>query len=545
MILPRNLPILLAILLSGVSLAGQSSSAPTPGLRLFSPLMTTTAFLVDTNGVRVHSWSTAHPPGNGLQLLPDGTLLRAAQTVTVSGLAGTGGGLQRFALDGTLLWDFSHNGPTYRTHHDIEPMPNGNVLLIVWYDLTVAQAVAAGRNPALIQGSVFRPDRIIEVQPTGPTTGQVVWEWDAMDHVVQDFDPAQANYGNVAASPGKLDINYPPNAAQASDWLHTNGIDYDPVNDWIVMSSPFTNEVYIIDHGTTTAEARGSTGGRWGRGGDILWRWGNPLAYRAGAAADQQLFFVHDPRFVPPGRPGAGNLTLFNNRWAANQSAVFELVLPRNGSGALVIGPNGRYGPVAPVWSYAAVGFYSGIVSSAERQANGNTLICSGAQGWLFEVTATGQIVWQYSTRGTETLVFHTHLVDQSLWAGATTISAAAGGTVRLDLIGGSEHAQDLYLVAGSLGGTTPGIVYQGVTIPLNADPFFFATIANPNTAILQQTYGALDANGRATAFLNVPPGVIPTALVNAQIDLAYVSAGAVVPLLNHASRPVSLRIVP
>ena len=60
------------------------------------------------------------------------------------------------------------------------------------------------------------------------------------------------------------------------DWLHTNGIDYNAEYDLIVLSVPRMNELWVIDHSTTTEEALGSTGGRWGKGGDLLWRWGNP-----------------------------------------------------------------------------------------------------------------------------------------------------------------------------------------------------------------------------------------------------------------------------
>ena len=40
--------------------------------------------------------------------------------------------------------------------------------------------------------------------------------------------------------------------------------------------------------------------------------------------------------------------------------------------------------------------FYADIVSNAERLPNGNTLICSGVRGRLFEVTTSGRIVWEY-----------------------------------------------------------------------------------------------------------------------------------------------------
>lgn len=60
-----------------------------------------------------------------------------------------------------------------------------------------------------------------------------------------------------------------------------NGIDYNPVLDQIALSTHNLNEWYIIDHSTTTAEAATSSGGNSGKGGDLLYRWGNPAAYQA------------------------------------------------------------------------------------------------------------------------------------------------------------------------------------------------------------------------------------------------------------------------
>jgi hypothetical protein len=65
-----------------------------------------------------------------------------------------------------------------------------------------------------------------------------------------------------------------------------NSIDYNPDLDQIALSVKGNSEAWIIDHGTTTAQAAGHTGGRRGQGGDLLYRWGNPLTYRAGTAND-------------------------------------------------------------------------------------------------------------------------------------------------------------------------------------------------------------------------------------------------------------------
>ena len=66
---------------------------------------------------------------------------------------------------------------------------------------------------------------------------------------------------------------------------------YNAALDQIMISPRHLSEIYIIDHSTTTAEAAGHTGGTHNKGGDILWRWGNPQVYRQGNSSNQKLFF--------------------------------------------------------------------------------------------------------------------------------------------------------------------------------------------------------------------------------------------------------------
>jgi len=51
------------------------------------------------------------------------------------------------------------------------------------------------------------------------------------------------------------------------------------------------------------------------------------------------------------------------------------------------------------VWEYREKresDFFSPRISNAQRLPNGNTLICEGDFGRLFEVTMDGEIVWEY-----------------------------------------------------------------------------------------------------------------------------------------------------
>ena len=131
-------------------------------------------------------------------------------------------------------------------------------------------------------------------------------------------------------------------------------------------------------------------------------RWGNPQAYRAGSAADQQLFAQHDARWVPAGSPGAGHILVFNNgrgRPGEEFTSIDELIPPLNKNGTYTLDAGGAYDPVKPYWSYTSpskTNFYAGHISGAERLPNGNTLICSGEKGRLFEITPGGEVVWEY-----------------------------------------------------------------------------------------------------------------------------------------------------
>ena len=534
----------LAVLALGVLTIGAPAQSPGSGLRLYESINTKSVMLVDSNGTTVHQWQTQFRPGLGVDLLSDGTLIRAIQdpgSGQASTIGGAGGGVQRYAYDGTLLWNFRYNQPGVLSHHDIEPLPNGNVLLIAWEEKTNAEAIAQGRRPALL-GPVpfFLPDHIIEVQPTGPNSGTIVWEWHVWDHLIQDHDPTKANYGVVANHPELIDINYPPAIYSNGDYNHANGIDYDPIHDWIVISSLRQSEIWIIDHSTTTAEAAGHTGGRWGKGGDLLYRWGNPEAYGAGPASARRLGRQHAPRFIPSGYPGAGNLTVFNNQFRSTQSAVFELVLPLDPSGNFLLTPGAAYGPAAPLWSYTTPGLYSFVMSSAQRMPNGNTLICSADQEWVFEVEPSGQKVWERFENQNRP-IFHAHYIERALWADGDQLSAAAGGRIDFDLLQGTPAAGNLYLLLCSASGTTPGTPLFGVHIPLNFDPWFAASATYPNAApIFAQTLGTLTPLGRGSAAFGLPGG-LPGGY---QLDFSYLSFQPAPLMLQSASNPVPVRIL-
>lgn len=410
-----------------------------PGYVFIAPLNGTQTHLIDRAGEVRHTWQHDSSPASGSYLLADGTLLRCGRAETDVHFrgGGIGGVLQMVAPDGELLWSWRYADENNHHHHDIEPLPNGNLLLIAWERISQADAGLHGRDKHHVGKAGLWSDKVLEIRPVPPDRAEVVWEWHAWDHVVQDAYPQREAFGFPADFPGRIDVNAdhrdapPLDASQraaveareegmaalgyvggetpddeelakldeSGDWMHTNSIDYHPELDLILLSSPELGEIFLIDHSTTPAEARTAKGGRWGRGGEILWRWGNPRTYGAGTDGDARLWYQHDPSFLPQ-TDGEQRVLVFNNgsgRPGKSYSSVLELVLPLNADQGFLRPEGGAFGPQEPAWEYAQPeGFYSAFISGARRLPGGNTLICSGAAGRVFEVNPGGEVLWDY-----------------------------------------------------------------------------------------------------------------------------------------------------
>ena len=375
------------------------------GYTLFSPMVSLKTFLINNSGGIVHSWESSYKPALSVYLLENGDLLRTA----FPGFSpqfwggGIGGRVERFDWNGTRLWSFEYSTVQYCLHHDVQMLPNGNILMIAWEYKSAEEAISEGRNPASLPQGELWPDHLIEVKPTGPTTGDIVWEWHVWDHLIQDFDPTKENYGVVQDHPELVDINY--GGRMLADWTHINSVDYNEQYDQILLSVLLFDELWVIDHSTTTEEAAGHTGGRYGKGGDLLYRWGNPLTYKRGEDSDRMLFNQHDAEWIKPGLPGAGNILIFNNgldRPGGEYSSIEEITTPIEANGTYYLSPGSTYGPTQSTWSYSAenpLDFFAINLGSAQRLPNGNTLICDGPQGRFFEVTNEKEIVWEYENQ--------------------------------------------------------------------------------------------------------------------------------------------------
>jgi hypothetical protein len=419
----------------------KASEGLAEGYVMFTVPNSALIYLINRKGEVVHQWKGNYSVDVlGGYLMDDGSLIQCAidPDYPVFGHGGPYGRIQKINWDSKMLWDYELANREEIVHHDIAVMSNGNILAITYELTSYDDAIAWGRKPEMIPKDGPWLEKIIEIEPQGKYDGRIVWEWHVKDHLIQDFDATKTNYGAPKDHPELLDFNMghpvPPSISQDSldilkekgmaerndtpgslgaDIYHFNAINYNEALDQIAISSPHLNEVFIIDHSTTTSEASGHAGGKSGKGGDFLFRWGNPRNYQRGDSTNQQLFGQHDVRWIEEGKPGAGNLTIFNNHPPSevdffqevmgnpskNYSAVYEITPPLDSKGMYLIEKNKPFGPEKPSWVYVSedtLAFYSPFISSSHRMHNGNTLINEGARGRFFEVTPAGKIVWEY-----------------------------------------------------------------------------------------------------------------------------------------------------
>ena len=372
------------------------------GYVLFTPNSSDTTYLIDKCGYRIHDWASTHPPALSVYLMNDGSILRTARSTPSSFSAGGQGGIiERIDWNGSITWSFKLANSVECMHHDIYPMSNGNILAIVWDSKTPAEAKAAGRDTTHI-GTTLWSEKIIELQPLGTDSAIIVWQWKLWDHLVQSYDATKPNFGVVSDHPELINLNYFTGSATSTDWHHINAIDYDESLDQIILSGHNFCEFYIIDHSTSTAEAATHSGGTYGKGGDLLYRWGNPQTYGRGTATDKKLFGQHNVHLIPPGFEDAGSILLFNNglsRTGGNYSSVELISLPKDTTGAFAVPALGSFLPDSSYWKYTdpiPTNFFSSNISGAQRLQNGNTLICTGEKGTFFEIDSLKNTIWKY-----------------------------------------------------------------------------------------------------------------------------------------------------
>ncbi|MFA6888721.1 MAG: aryl-sulfate sulfotransferase [Candidatus Woesearchaeota archaeon] len=166
-------------------------------------------------------------------------------------------------------------------------------------------------------------------------TQEIVWEW----HVQDEIDLGKYSFDEL----------------ESHELTHTNAVEYLPNGnsfngkESVMISFRQLNTILIIDKNTKNIE--------WEYGSGVLTK-------------------QHNPSLLDN-----GNILVFDNQYSKTSSRIVEIDPKID----------------ALVWEYTAVGFYSDHISGAQRLPNGNTLICEGTGGRIFEVTSENKVVWDYS----------------------------------------------------------------------------------------------------------------------------------------------------
>ncbi|WP_319449371.1 MULTISPECIES: aryl-sulfate sulfotransferase [unclassified Mycobacterium] len=346
--------------------------------------------LIDLNGSVAHSWPYAGVPSRILDpALNGGRVGDVGVQLSESGDARGGiyanGTVGQISWDGDLVWQWGAQAPggAARQNHDWELLPNGNRMFLV----TVPRVVPS------LGTDVVGDQGLYEVTPDG----ELVWTWLAGDHL-EEFGFSEAGWAalreTAARDPedpwGYLEMNSAKTLGP-NRWYDTR-LDTAFHPDNVLVSFRKANVIALVDKST----------------GKIAWKFGPYYDAEAGSQHQRitahavprpldQTSGQHNPHMIASGLPGAGNILVFDNQGGAGYPPAAVGIYA--GSRILEIDPVTE----EIVWQYTAEDsglppwtFFSSFVSNAQRLPNGNTLITEGMQGRLFQVTPSGDVVWEY-----------------------------------------------------------------------------------------------------------------------------------------------------
>ena len=376
--------------------------------------------------------------------------------------------------------------------YEVIKLENGNYLSVGRKSLSPLQFEELGFTPD--NGNPYVVDVVIEVDSV---SGNIVWEWDISDHCIQERDPSKVNYGIVAEHPELLDID----AISLYDWqfdesFMINGFDYNPELEQVMVSVRKMSEVVIIDRTTTTEEAAGHTGGKYGKGGDVLFRWGNPGNYIEESVDERKLYFQHNPKWITKG-PHKGKISIFNNGLnrdfdgpSFSEGKVVDTHV--NADGNYSLDENNQFSSGEAFHNYKPTNpddfFYTGYLSGVEMMPNGNAFFTIGESRSLYELTMEGEIVWQFNYPfNDEPFRTEKYLLDYPAFANRdlTPGNYLPNVNPNLDCMLTSDVKDDLYLLDLAF------VQYHNESIQ----------ISNPGR--LNLTYQLLNYEGKSIARLN------------------------------------------
>jgi hypothetical protein len=306
--------------------------------------------LIDMDGRVVHRWSY---PSRKLGTLKHAVVLENGDAVLLYAVRG----LQRLDWNSHLLWSVEMN-----VHHEVTQLPDGSFLTII-DELTNHRGLPV-LFPAIVHLS---------------SDGEEIDRWSGyehMDEMRQAFDQrsfldtiidSMLAHMDSASAYGKLMGPVHKGRAmldekRSLDYFHMNTVALLPDTPVGRQDGRFregnllvcfrnVNQIAVMDRHTKR----------------FLWVWGEGV-----------LEWPHQPTMLDN-----GNILIFDNGIDRKYSRVLEL------------------NPLTQEieWQYVAdppESFYTPTRGSAQRFPNGNTLIAESNDGRVFEVTSTGEIVWEW-----------------------------------------------------------------------------------------------------------------------------------------------------
>lgn len=358
-------------------------------------------YLIDNCGDIVHEWEYFSHRYHA-KLLENGNLIFHQSYGITAPYS-----ITELDWDGNVVNTIYGDYPDLYLKYEVIKLSNGNYLSVA----RLKRDPGFFFNLGYDTGWPNNPSEIDVVVEIDSVTGAVVWLWDISDHVIQEQSSNLNNYGSVMENPQLLNMG----AVSTFDWqspetFMINGMDYNEELDQIMLSVRKMSEIIIIDHSTTTEEAAGHTGGNSGKGGDILYRWGNPQNYNRGTEEDRFLFYQHNPNWIKHGEH-KGKVMIFDNGlnrpdldYSDSYSSVPIIELPVDEQGNYLLEDNLSYGPALPVEHYSELTgspwFYSGHTSGAQVLWNGNIFIVQGSGQEIFELNPEGELLWHYEVPG-------------------------------------------------------------------------------------------------------------------------------------------------
>lgn len=311
-----------------------------PGYVCYAPIYSEgEVYLLDLEGNAVHRWDTGYPAGLWGYLLPNGNLFYGGQDPD-QGEQGRFGAWQLFRggvmleinPQGKVVWE--HHDDHH--HHDARRTDAGGAIYLTVEPMSAELAAQVPGGVADGDATMWA-DVIVEVD----ANGNRVWEWHVLDHLEPASYPLTFNDARHEWSHGNTVVPVPGQGA---------------AGDKVLASFRNISTVLLIDKAS----------------GQIDWELGPSL-----------LAQQHDPNLLDN-----GHLLVFDN-------GCHRLNSPLSFSRVLEIDPATE----KIEWVYQdlpLVDFFSPFISGARRLANGNTLITEGCAGRMFQVTATGEVVWEY-----------------------------------------------------------------------------------------------------------------------------------------------------